>query len=82
MFQMLGAGMPELRFPEHINFLKDKMLILDDNSSSAEEATVESTAAMSMGERNKDIHSKIMDIFDSAAANQRQILNQRIHQLK
>ncbi|XP_075248933.1 uncharacterized protein LOC142341675 isoform X3 [Convolutriloba macropyga] len=79
---MLGAGMPELRFPEHINFLKDKMLILDDNSSSAEEATVESTAAMSMGERNKDIHSKIMDIFDSAAANQRQILNQRIHQLK
>ena len=67
--------MPELRFPEHINYLTEKTLMLSTTQQGKE-------TSASVADTNKAIHSRIMEVFDSAANNERQILNQRIHQLK
>ena len=98
---MLGAGMPELRFPEHVNFLTEKTFMLQltphmnsqdfVNTISQNDAsplygsspqTSSTSSSAYVNEEKNMMYSRITDVVNAAASNQRQILNQKIHQLK
>ena len=65
--QMLGARMPELRLPEHVNFLRDKTLMLDERSYKSKDT--------------ETIEAKVDALIDEAASNFRQVLMSAIHQV-